>query len=401
MNISPSKYFCLSRGMFLRFADGILRTFAFLGKWVTRICRYAVVCCMSTFFYVNAATWTTTDGPVGVPYQTMDELRSFYKFTEETRATRKGAYALIHEDSRVEFGPNARELRINGVDIELSYPLRRNAEGKLLLSRTDWVYRLDPILRPTYIRAPARLDTVVIDAAHGGNDRGNACATSHEASVVMQVALALKAELEKNGINCVLTRTGDYFLSDRQRVRCANAVPNAVFVSLHIDSAGPEAGGPSTYALSPVAIDGHPRPGDAFLCKSAALAYALEHALSTETRKPGAGCRHAHYSLLSSLEMPAVMVQLGYATNPQECTQLNDPKYYTQLAVALARGINAYKNATSPQAVIPTEQPVPKRETSTKREAAAPRPTTQNTKSRSTATKPAQRSATKPKRNRR
>ncbi len=353
----------------------------------------AVVCSMVAVSHAESGTWAAAGGTPDVPYQTVDELRSFYKLMEGESATRKGAYTLSYEDSRVEFGPGAKELRINGMDISLVRPFMRDASGKLLISREDWVYWLDPILRPTYIRDPAKVETVVIDAAHGGHDGGNACgAAGSEAQVVLQIALALKTELEKAGKRCFLTRTGDYFLSDPQRVESANAVPNAIFVSLHLERTAPEAVGPSVYVLSPLPVDGRARPGDAYLCKSAALAYALQHALSAEMHAAGGGCRHIHYSLLSSVKMPAVSVQLGFFDNPQGSAQFTKPEYCTKLAVALAAGIDAFVRSTAPQAAIPTETPAPSKKEVKQTPKVTPRPTA----ARPASTKPWQEKTTKP-----
>ena len=306
--------------------------------------------------------WTPADGPPDTTYQTVDELRSFYKLADGPRSARKGAYCIVRDDASVELGPGARDLRINGVHIVLGRPLMRDTAGKLLISRDDWVYWIDPILRPTYIAGRAKLETVVIDAAHGGHDTGVACSVSHEAHITLQVAQALKKELEAAGLRCFLTRTGDYFLSDRQRVDLSNAIPNAIFVSLHLNSAQAKACGPAVYTTTPSPIGTEtPRPGNAFSCRSAALAYALQYTLSAETRLPGDGCNHTHFSLLSSLTMPSVIVELGYASNPKEAAALTTPDYQAKIAAALARGIQNYSRATAPSAEIPVAPAPPQK----------------------------------------
>ena len=312
---------------------------------------------------VNApAPWTPADGPPDTAYQTVDELRSFYKLADGSRATRKGAYTIVRDDASVELGPGARELRINGVNIVLGRPLMRDTAGKLLISRDDWVYWVDPILRPTYIADREKLDTVIVDAAHGGHDTGVTCASSHEAEVTLQVAQALQKELEAAGLRCILTRTGDYFLSDRQRVDQSNAIPNAIFVSLHLNSSHAKASGSAVYTMAPATIGAEePRPSNAFSCKSSALAYALQYTLSAEIRLTGDGCNHTHFSLLSSLTMPAVIVELGYVSNPKEAAALVTPDYQTRLASALARGIRNYARATAPDAAIPVAPAPPKK----------------------------------------
>lgn len=324
-------------------------------------------------------SWVPAESPPGVFYQTVDELRSFYKLTEDFRSARKGTYTLAHDDTSIEFGPGARELRINGVDITLSRPLMRNKAGKLLISRDDWVYWIDPVLRPLYLSNRTQVDTVVIDAAHGGHDTGVACAASSEAQITLQVAQALQTELEKNSVQCFLTRTGDYFLSDRQRVDLANKVPNAIFVSLHLNSSNAEKMGPTACILTPSPVDQNERPGNAFACKNAALAYALQYTLSSETQSSGGGCCHTHYSLLSSINMPAVSIELGYASNTKEAVALSSPEYRTRLADALVRGILNYTRATSPAATMPVAPSVPRKITP-KKDSSKPKASTPENK---------------------
>lgn len=308
-------------------------------------------CCLAA--PAQPSAWIPAESPLNIAYQTIDELRSFYKLSDSPRSSRQGVYTMLNDTTTVELGPGPRTLRINGVDIALGRPLMRNGVGKLLISRDDWVYWVDPILRPTYIADRIRLGTVIIDAAHGGYDTGAPCGTSRESQVVLHVALALQKKLEDAGIHCVLTRSGDYFLSDRQRVDQSNAMHGAIFVNLHLNKSHSEAAGPAVHVPAPVSDTGVPRPVEAFSCKSAALAYALQYMLSAELHLPGAGCRHVHYSILNSLSMPAVSVSLGYASNPREAAALTDAAYQARLANALARGVLNYARATDPQATIP------------------------------------------------
>ncbi len=323
----------------------------------------------------DPTSWTPAEGPAGITYQTVDELRSFYKLADSPRVSRKGAYGLLHDTTSIELGPGPRTLRINGVDITLERPLMRDTAGRLLISRDDWVYWIDPILRPTYIAGRDKIETVIIDASHGGHDKGVACAASQESQVVLQVALALQKELESAGMRCFLTRSGDYFLSDRQRVDQSNALSKAIFVSLHLNQSRAEAKGPAVYIPTPVAHADASQSAHAFTFQSAALAYAVQYMLSAETHLPGTGCHHVHYSLLNSLHMPSVLVCLGYASNPQEAAALTSNAYQARLTAALARGILNYARATSPDATIPVVvAPPPRPKARTRKEPAEPPP---------------------------
>lgn len=297
----------------------------------------------------------------GVPYQRVEELRSFYKLTPSAQPQHKGALASMSLGSmRLELGPGKRELRLGGLLLELCYPLQRDAAGQLLISREDWVSWVDPILRPTYINGRETVRRVVLDAGHGGHDAGVSAGSAREADITLQVAQRLKAELEKQGCAVTLTRSGDYFLSDQQRVDAANAAEGGIFISLHLNTGRSDFRGARVYALAPPAPGASPLPGHARSGSHAALAYALQSALVRVGGAGDAGCHRAHYSLLSSVTCPAVWVELGYATHEQEGPALASPPYQDALARALAQGISTFIRVSDPAARIPVQEAPPK-----------------------------------------
>jgi N-acetylmuramoyl-L-alanine amidase len=107
---------------------------------------------------------------------------------------------------------------------------------------------------PELLPFPQRptLGTVVIDAAHGGIDSGARGETGVvEKDVVATLAQVLKLELERQGARVILTRSGDAAPSFDDRAAVANALPGAIFVSLHVASSGP-AGTAIAYSLAPL-----------------------------------------------------------------------------------------------------------------------------------------------------
>lgn len=333
--------------------------------------------------------WSPAATYEGVPYQSVEELRSFYKFTTGVQPLHKGALATMALDGlRLELGPGRRELNIGGQRLELAYPLLREQNGQLLISREDWISWVDPILRPTYIPGRSAVRCVVLDPALGGSDDE---ASSREAAITLQVAQRLKTELEAQGYQVILTRTGDYFLSDQQRVNIANAARNALFLSLHLNSGRADFRGARVYTLAPAAPHDAPRPGDARRSSQAALAYAVQSALVRQAGAEDGGCHHAHYSLLSSISCPAVWVELGYATHEQEGAALATPTYQDTLAQALALGIATYAKVADPATSIPIQEAPPK--VVVKAPQPAPKKTTQTTQKKPT-TPPAKKGKT-------
>jgi N-acetylmuramoyl-L-alanine amidase len=96
------------------------------------------------------------------------------------------------------------------------------------------------------------LGIVVIDAAHGGTDSGARGESGiEEKEIVASLAQSMKRELERQGLRVVLTRTGDATFSFDDRAAIANALPGAVFVTLHVASLG-EPGTAIAYSLADI-----------------------------------------------------------------------------------------------------------------------------------------------------
>lgn len=323
------------------------------------------------------ASWAPGAVVNGSPYQSLEELRGFYKLTPAAKTSRKGAYGLSSSDLQLEFGPGSREMRIGGIQLLLGKPLQKDTAGNLLIAREDWVKWVDPILRPTYIAGRAPVHTVVLDAGHGGHDEGTPSDHLKESDITLQMAQRLQHELEKMGLKVVLTRTGDYFLSDRQRVDTANAAEAPIFISLHLNNGRSDYRGTQVYTAAPAEST---VPSHASEAASSALAYALQSALVSGAGTADGGCAEAHFSLLSSITCPSAWVELGYATHAQEGAALTTPAYQEALARALASGIATYAKVADPATGIPVQQARP---------AAPPKPAPPAPKPTAGKTKPA------------
>ena len=307
----------------------------------------------------ESPAWEQQDSPVsGVPYHKVEDLRSFYKLTANSKSSRKGATSIGNADISLELGPGVRELSIGGLLVPLARPLQKDAEGRWLISREDWVCCIDPILRPTYITGREAVTTVILDPGHGGHDTGETTPHLRESDLTLKVAKMLKDELEKQGYKVILTRSEDNFVSDQQRVDTINSGgAGAILLSLHVNEGRSDFQGSSIYTLAP---GGDTRPGHAKQTAHTALAYALQSALVTQAGAADAGIRHVHYSLLSSVTCPAVWVELGYATHAQEGAALATPAYQESLVHALAKGISTYAHVANPATHIPVqEKPAP------------------------------------------
>jgi N-acetylmuramoyl-L-alanine amidase len=174
--------------------------------------------------------------------------------------------------------------------------------------------------------ARAQNRTIVIDAGHGGFDRGGVPRQRiGEKGMTLDVAQRLRRILQASGYRVVMTRDSDVFVSLGQRVAIANSYRNATFVSVHFNSA-PRSGanGIETYYYR----------GDA-----AGLAANIHRHVVANAPSENRGIRRRGYYVLRRTNVPAVLVECGFLTNPTEGRYALDPDYRQRLAQAIARGI--------------------------------------------------------------
>ena len=170
-------------------------------------------------------------------------------------------------------------------------------------------------------------DTVVIDPGHGGIDEGTAWYHVKEKDMTLAVALRLENLLQKNGINCVLTRSSDTSISLDERVKIANRYPDSLLLSIHFNaSSNSSASGFSTYYFSQ-------SPSGRF------VAQTIQEALDESHATPNRGIGSQDYAVLVRTLGCAVLVECGFLSNKAEAGQFASAEGQQWLAEALALGI--------------------------------------------------------------
>ena len=289
-----------------------------------------------------------------IGYLPLENLRSFYKLTPVAppRNDRTGSHTIGNADVNIRFTPGERDMQLGGYHCQLAHPVRQDEKGELLISRMDIVKLIDPLLRPTYISHRRKIRTIVIDPGHGGHDAGATASGVREADCTLLVAQRLRDILRQRGYDVILTREQNQYLSDQQRIDRANAAPDALFLSLHLNSGRSDIRGIETYAMYPAGKGEPALPGNIHDSSNAALAFALQASLISRTGAQDGGFRRARYSLLSSVNCPAALVELGYITHSEEVNLLGTDTYQTQLAQALADGIDTFANVANPATAL-------------------------------------------------
>ncbi len=291
----------------------------------------------------------------GRDYLSLENIARFYQLQGNTKMV---DHRITLGDGRVrlELGGNPREIYINGVKHWLSFPAVIQND-QILISRFDLAKTIEPSLRPSMIANVRPFHTVVIDAGHGGKDRGASSRVGAEKEYTLDVCRDLKTALEAMGLRVIVTRDGDEFLSLEDRAELANGINDAVFVSLHFNSAGDggRANGFEVYAMTPqgaastadtaASLDQFEEvPGNEFDNASLALATCVQHSILGHIPQVDRGVRRARFAVLRLTRAPAILVEGGFLTNAQESRSINDPAWRERLAEAIAQGVKSFQD---------------------------------------------------------
>lgn len=287
----------------------------------------------------------------------------------------------------------AYELRGAGAGAELRLDLAGGAEveRRFLLPPGDGIthYRYVIDLKATDAAAAPRPDRnpprqtaaatrperplIVIDAGHGGHDPGTLGGRVNESAVTLQAARALKDELERiGGYRVLLTRDADVYVTRSRRVALAREAGADLFISLHAD-AGPDrtTRGASVYTLSEqgavravrqatsredwhaeLRLPGRDPSVDRILLdmtqratqnrSAQAARVLLTHLEASGHPMLNRSHRDANFEVLLAPDVPALLLEMGFMTNPDDEQLLTDQRGRTRLMRAVAQGIDRY-----------------------------------------------------------
>jgi N-acetylmuramoyl-L-alanine amidase len=243
----------------------------------------------------------------------------------------------------------------------------------------DFMKPGEPMPRET-AQTAGPLQVIVLDAGHGGHDPG---ATGPgglmEKDLVLDVTRRVARLIEERlDIKVLLSRDGDHFVPLKDRTSFANRERADLFVSIHANAhALASQEGVETYFLSSEATDiaarqtaalensvvqlekptngkGGGRPDvlkailwdlmqSEFLVESSGLAEVVQDAMTRSLRIPNRGVKQAGFYVLGGAAMPAILIEIGFVTNPREERRLRDSKYRDDIARAILSGIAEYK----------------------------------------------------------
>ena len=233
--------------------------------------------------------------------------------------------------------------------------------------------------------SPPRVVTIALDAGHGGEDPGAVGRRgTKEKDVVLRIARELKRRIDAtSNMRAFLTRDGDYFVPLSRRVRRARQVQADLFVSIHADAwVSPTVRGASVFALSERGASsaaarymankenesdliGGVEVGNTDDLVAQTLLSMSTAAQIKDSRKLGEAVlsqigrvnqlhkpqvEQANFAVLRAPDVPSILVETAFISNPEEERKLRDPRYQRDVAEAIFKGIQAYLAQNPPLA---------------------------------------------------
>ena len=220
---------------------------------------------------------------------------------------------------------------------------------------------------------------VVLDPGHGGKDPGAmGMGRNVEKQVVLAIALKLKQLIDRQpGMRAVLTRNGDYYIGLRERMNIARRHNADIFVAIHADAfINHNSNGASVFALSPSGAtseaarwlaekENHSELGGVNLSglddqngvirtvlldlsQTATIGASLQmggrvlRGLDTITTLHNAKVEQARFMVLKSPDIPSILIETGFISNPREERNLTSPAYQIRLTQAIFQGLKSY-----------------------------------------------------------
>ena len=225
-----------------------------------------------------------------------------------------------------------------------------------------------------------RLRTVVLDAGHGGKDRGCAGASAREADVALNLILALGRQIQENlpDVKVIYTRKTDVFIELDERAAIANRNHADLFISIHCNAGPSQSHGTEVWTMGlhkttanlgvaqrenavilqekdyKARYDGFdPRSPQshilfslfqsAYITNSLRFAQRVDQQLRTSVNRPSRGVKQAGFLVLWKSTMPSVLIESGFLTNPAEERYLNEKANQSYIAAGIFRAFREYK----------------------------------------------------------
>lgn len=236
----------------------------------------------------------------------------------ELRTGPNAAYPVIY---KIEKGKSFKKIDRKGEWIEV-----QNHAGTEKGWVAGWHTNLNIPADQSLSSNPLKGKTIVLDPGHGGSDQGASSSTpskSLEKNYTLKTAKELKKLLNKEGAHVKMTRSNDKYVSLDDR-----NIKGDAFISIHNDALdSSNANGVTVYW---------------FKDKQESLAQTLNSAIQKKALLTNRGSRQQNYQVLRQTDIPAVLLELGYISNPTDESMINDQLHRQVVEQAIVDGLKQY-----------------------------------------------------------
>jgi N-acetylmuramoyl-L-alanine amidase len=267
---------------------------------------------------------------------------------------RDGEVEVSGPSARLNFSIDSRRAEISGVSVWLCLPVV-NRNGVPLISLADVRSTIEPLISPR--KSSARVQTICLDPGHGGKDGGKAEGLHYEKKYTLLLAQDTAELLKEHGFKVVMTRSNDEAVELSDRPQLASRREADLFVSLHYNAAESSVHGVEVFCLAPPGMNSsdegggtsaHPaETGNAQDDRNVLLGFQLQKSITHSLPLEDLGLKRSHFEVLRLAHIPAILIEGGFLSNPQDAKNIYDAAFRKRMARAIVDGIVAYKKAVA------------------------------------------------------
>lgn len=231
---------------------------------------------------------------------------------------------------------------MQGGGIKLTLPADKSDKAEIMLGSDGKTLRIretvnkvslpKPKVEPAIVVTPVKISSgkklIVVDPGHGGSDVGATRNGIYEKNITLDVSKRVADLLRKQGYEVVMTRSSDQTVSLQDRVAISEKANPAVFVSIHVNSSNSD---------SPTGLETH-----YYKENSLNLAKNVHASLLNHINSNNRGLFKSKFYVINHTTAPAILVEIGFISNPSERSQLMTDSRKQETAKAIVEGINDY-----------------------------------------------------------
>ncbi len=250
---------------------------------------------------------------------------------------------------------NRRISLFNGTKVWLFSPPKFDKENVLRIGVSDVQKIINPLLLKKYSLSRS-VKRIVVDAGHGGHDNGAVGLKHKEKDLNLSLSLKIKSALENKGFEVIMTRAEDKFLTLDERSEFAKQQKADLFLCVHHNASGgtKKANGTETFSLSAAGmnstqdrkgiIPAGTLPGNTFDDANINLNYQIQSHIINSIKTNDRGMKFARFRVLVNAPCPAILLEAGFVSNPDEEIASATEDRQTKIARAVTDAILQFTN---------------------------------------------------------